>query len=150
MFVRELMLHMKSLFWCLKKDRERYNIKLIVDCLNAGHVPESIQGTHLGQNLNYLIRELSQRGGVRPLLSALRRISNSKTRMKISSGNIELGQYLKTTKQVGEIPIGSYGVVTFLQKSIKGLFFVEDNSKSELISRDVSEHQVRVICGTSI
>jgi len=145
--VRDLMLHLKSLLWCLNKDRKRYNLRVIIDCLNARHVPESIRGTPLGKNLNYLIDQLSASGSLAVLLNTIKRISQSKQRLKTTSGNIELGQYLKTIKTLDSIPPGSFGVVSFLGESIYGLFYLDNRG---ILEKKVMSDQVEIILGTRI
>lgn len=128
---RDLMLHLKSLIWCLSKDRERYNLRLVLDCLHAGHVPESIQGTPLGKNLVYLIHELSFCGGHKVLLNTLKQIPKSEIRIIIPAGELELGQYILTKKKIGLAPQGSYGVVSFLGDPMRGLFYIENAGIAE-------------------
>ena len=147
MVLRDLLLHLKSLIWCLNKDRERYNLRLILDSLNARHVPESVQSAHLGQNLNYLIQSLASQGSLQTLVHSLRRIRKSEVESAGALGDIELGHYLKTKKAMEDIPRGSYGVVSFLGKAIHGLFYVEGRG---LVERTVNPNQVDVIFGTTI
>jgi hypothetical protein len=147
MLPRDLMLHLKSLLWCLNKDRERYNIKMILDCLHSRHVPESIHRTPLGQNLNYLIEALSGHGGLGSLQAALRRLSESQITMDCPLGAVELGQYLVSIKEVGNLPMGTYGVISYLGRDFYGLFFHEGNG---LIEKKILPEQVKVIYGTTI
>jgi hypothetical protein len=147
MLLRDLMLHLKSLLWCLNKDRERYNIKMILDCLHSLHVPESIRRTPLGQNLNYLIEELSGRGGLGSLLTVLRRLSKSRITLDCPLGSVELGQYLVSIQDIGNLPEGTYGVISFLDSDLYGLFFHEGLG---LIEKKVLPEQVKVIYGTII
>jgi len=146
-FLRDLMLHLKSLLWCLNKDRERYNLRVILDSLNARHVPVSIQGTPLGNNLNFLIYELNARGGIDPLLDVLQNISTSNQKLARDCVEIEVGQYLKTLKPIEDVPAGSCGVICFLGKTIQGLFYVENLG---LRKKDIILDQVKVIYGTFI
>jgi len=145
--IRDLFLHLKSLIWCLNKNGDRYNLKMILDSLNARHIPESIQMTPLGRNLTYLIHELSTRGGVQPLLKTLRKIRSSETGQKTPEGEIELGQYLQTTRDLDELPPGTFGVISFLGPIMRGLFYLEDRG---LVEKPVTLSQVRVLPGTTI
>jgi len=147
MSLRDLMLHLKSLLWCLNKDRERYNIKMILDCLYSLHVPESIHRTPLGQNLNYLIEELSGHGGLGSLPAVLRRLSESRITLDCPLGSVELGQYLVSIQEVGKLPMGTYGVISYLGRDLYGLFFHEGQG---LIEKKVLPEQVKVIYGTTI
>jgi len=146
-FLRDLMLHLKSLLWCLNKDRERYHLRVILDSLKAHHLPVSIQGTPLGKNLNFLIHEMDARGGLLPLLDALQNISASRQKLVFDSGEIEVGQYLKALTPLEEVPAGSYGVFCFLGETIQGLFYVVNLG---LRKKDISLDQVKVIYGTAI
>jgi len=146
-FIRDLMLHLKSLLWCLNKDRERYHLRVILNSLKARHVPVSIQGTPLGQNLNFLIQELDSRGGLQPLLDALNNIARSEQRLSLEKGEIEVGQYLKVLKPFDDVPAGSYGVFCFLGDTIQGLFYVEGQG---LRKGDITLDRIKVIVGTSI
>ncbi|MCX7000145.1 MAG: hypothetical protein NT106_07615 [Candidatus Sumerlaeota bacterium] len=147
MLLRDLMLHLKSLLWCLNKDRERYNIKMILDCLHSLHVPESIHRTPLGQNLNYLIEELSSHGGLGSLPAVLRRLSESRITLDCPLGSVELGQYLVSIQEVGKLPRGTYGVISYLGRDLYGLFYHEGQG---LIEKKVLPEQVKVIYGTTI
>ncbi len=153
MMLRDLLLHLKSLIWCLNKDRKRYNLRLILDSLNARHVPESIQSAPLGQNLNYLIQNLAPQGSLQTLVHSLHRIRKSDVKSEGALGDLELGHYLKTKRAVEEIPPGSYGVVSFLGNVIdglnviNGLFYVEGRG---LMEKTISPEQVDVIFGTTI
>jgi len=143
----DLMLHLKSLLWCLGKDGKRYNLRLIVDCLHSRHIPESIQRTPLGHNLHYLIQELAEQGGLQSLLIVLRKIPQSKVTTSTPLGQIELGQYLQAVKSKEDLPSGTYGVVSFIDDGIHGLFYLESKG---LVERKIEPDQVKIIMGTTI
>jgi hypothetical protein len=144
---RDVMLHLKSLIWCLSKDRQRYNLHLVLDCLHARHVPVSIQGTPLGRNLAYLIHELSCCESIYVLLNTLKMIPVSEIRIITPAGEFELGQYLKTREKIGLVPPDSYGVVSFLGDAMRGLFYIEDCGMAE---EPFSLDQVEVHMGITI
>lgn len=147
MEIKDFMLHLKSLIWCLNKDRRRYNLKLIIDSLHSSHVPESIQSTTLGQNLIYLNHELATCGGKNFLVQSLKNLPSSRTTRKTSFGEIEVGQYLRALKNIDGVPRDNCGVISYLGKNMKGLFYIPD---SGLIEVEVDPEDVQVIEGTCI
>lgn len=148
MLIRDLMLHLKSLLWCLSKDGKRYNLNLIMDCLHSRQVPESIQRTPLGRNLNFLIDELTCCGGFPSLLSALKKIPQCDCCVDTPLGQIEMGQYLMNTQKIEELPAGMYGVASFISGgSLMGLFYCEG---AGIVEKSFSLAQIKLIEGTLI
>ncbi|MBN1903288.1 hypothetical protein JW926_18355 [Candidatus Sumerlaeota bacterium] len=141
------MLNLKSLIWCLSKDRHRYNLRLVLDSIYAKHIPVSIQGTPLGRNLTYLIHEMSCCEGLYVLLNTLKKLPGSEIRINTPIGELELGHYLKTRENIGFVPKDSYGVVSFLGSEMRGLFYDE---KQGMIEASFRRDQVEVHYGTSI
>lgn len=148
MLIRDLMLHLKSLLWCLSKDSKRYNLNLIMDSLNSRQVPESIQRTPLGRNLIFLIDELTCCGGFPSLLSALRKIPQSECCIDTPLGQIEMGQYLTNIENIEDLPAGCYGVASFTSKDcLMGLFYCEG---AGIVEKKFNLAQIKLIEGTLI
>ena len=148
MLIRDLMLHLKSLLWCLAKDSKRYNLNLIMDSLNSRQVPESIQRTPLGRNLLFLIDELACCGGFPDVLSALKKIPKCECSIDTLMGPIEMGQYLVTIKKIEQLPVGSYGVISFISKDrLMGLFYSEG---AGIVEKKFKMDQIKIIKGTLI
>jgi hypothetical protein len=147
MLIKDLMLHLKSLVWCLASHKHRYNLRLVLDSLNARHVPESIQGTTLGQNLNYLIFELNNRGELHGLLITLQKIEKSKSSINKGTVVLELGQYIRAEVAFNGIPKGSFGVISFIDTEVFGLFYIEGKG---LVERIIKMKLIKIIRGTFI
>lgn len=147
MDLRKLLLHMKSLVWCLNKAQQHYNLTLITASLENGTVIDALRDTNLGDNLAYLLSALTDRRDIQTLIGCLKRVPASSPARQINDMHYEVGHYLQTLEDVNNVPKGSYGIISFLGDRIKGLFYVENTGLVETV---ISTSNVRVIYGTRV
>ncbi len=147
MDLRKLLLHIKSLVWCLNKAQQHYNLTLITASLENGRVIDALRDTNLGDNLAYLLSTLTDRRDIQTLIGCLQRVPASTSARQIDDMHYEVGHYLQTLEDVDDVPGGSYGIISFLGGKLKGLFYVENKGLVETV---ISTSNVRVIYGTRI
>jgi hypothetical protein len=145
--VRKLLLHVKSLVWCLNKAQQHYNLGLITVSLESGKVIDVLRDTNLGDNLAYLLSTLTDRRDIETLIGCLRRVPDSAAARHINDMHYEVGHYLQTLEDVDNVPRGSYGIISFLGGKIKGLFYVENKGLVETV---ISPSSVKIIYGTIV
>jgi hypothetical protein len=145
--LRKLLLHIKSLVWCLNKAQQQYNVTLMTASLENGSVIDALRDTNLGDNLAYLLSTLPPGRDIQTLIGCLRQVPASAPAHHIGEMHYEVGHYLQTLENVNNVPKGSYGIISFLGDQTKGLFYVE---KKGLVETLITWPSVKVIYGTRI
>jgi hypothetical protein len=158
--LQRVLLHIKSLVWCLSKASQRYNLSLIVACLSERRVLDPLRNTNLGDNLTYLLSALKHPQDLQVLVSCLQELPKSQSQLRMEKQQYEIGHYLEALEDLTPpcagvpVPKGSYGIISWLKepavplgRHIRGLFYVEE---SGLIETIIEPQQVRVIYGTMI
>jgi hypothetical protein len=145
--LQKILLHIKSLLWCSTKAGQQYNLGLITASLSEGRVLESLQNTNLGDNLAFILSILKRPKDRRTLIACLEALPKSSCQVEVGREKYEIGHYLQALEDLASVPKGSYGLISRLNKRIRGLFYVEG---SGLIETTIKPEQVRVIYGTTI
>ncbi len=145
---KDLMLHLKSLLFSINRDRKRYNLRMIEDCLLSQSVPVSLQKTTLGQNLNYLIHAITRPEGLKVLLNGLRVIMKHEQPARESGSGFDIGMYIQLVKAYPGLSRGTHGVVLFPGDTIRALFWRD--SDMALVEQVVSPADITLIQGTTI
>jgi hypothetical protein len=145
--LQKLLLHIKSLVWCLTKASKSYNLGLIIWSLRERRVLEPLRDTNVGKNLEYIISSLKRPQDMSTLISCLEQLPESSSDARYKDDRFEIGHYLQALQNLDSVPKDTYGVISWLNNYIRGLFYIEGKG---LVETKVEPEQVRVIYGTMI
>lgn len=143
---RSALLHLKSLFWCLHQLSRQYNANLVEHSLIRRSLHPDLEGSNLGDNLQYLIETFDE-VDLHHILQALHYQAESRAAMDVSEKHFEIGHYVQGETSFGPIAEGSYGIICSITPQLRGLFYLDGES---LMTYAFAPSDVRVIFGTYI
>lgn len=141
---RQVLLHMKCLFWCLHEHGRRYNQNLAMHSLDRRRLHPDVADSHLGDNLQFLIDHIEAEGLTR-IQDAIGRVGDSRAAMDIGAMHFEIGHYVQAVKSFGPIAEGAQGIISSVTPELRGLFLLEG---SHVMESAFAPSDVRVIFGT--
>ncbi len=143
---RQVLLNLKSLFWCLRQLRHEYNINLVVHSLERRYLHPDIADSHLGDNIAYLMETLDE-ADLDHIIEALGRLGASQPAVDMGDKHFEIGHYIQAIGEFGAIAEEIYGIITCVTPELRGLFYLEG---PHLMESAFAPSDVRVIFGTYI
>lgn len=141
---RRVLLHLKSLFWCLHEMGGHYNLNLALHSLDRRALHPDVANSHLGDNLEYLLSVFGE-GDTARLQDALRRMTDSKAGVDIDGKHFEIGHYIQALEDFGPIVEGAYGIICSVSPRLNGLFLLDG---PHLLQTPFAPSNVRTIFGT--
>jgi len=144
--VKRFLLHIKALVWCLHRVCQKYNLTTVIESLKEGKIHPSLVDTNLGENIKYIIDNIENENDIQKLIQYLNDVPKHKVGLSnLLKNDDEVGYYIKSLEQIGDVPPGCFGVVMKSNSNLEVIFYLD---KEGLIKKIVKPDQIELIPGT--